>query len=141
MRTNVLVNKRWRFKVYSKALDRFLTDEEQLDTRLAFTDKGLLYFPDYLETLLLVHYTDIIDSDGRQLLEGDLVECDQVTEFGSTIKRKGVVRYSEEVGGYTIDVFTEAADDQETAEVAGIKCIGHALVDKELFHGFSTQTN
>ncbi len=131
MSNKILVNTRWKFEVFSKSADRFLTREEKAAVQIGFTPQGVLFFPQHPVDMLLVHYSDMADDEQNQLLEGDIIECDQVTEFGSMVKRRGIVRYDITLGGYHLDVFNDE-NAGSTAPATNVKRIGNVFVDKKL---------
>ena len=129
---DVLINARWRFEIFDKDEDRFLKPEEYLTVRLGLTPKGYLYFPDNETRYILIHYTNRSDDSGQELLEGDIIEADEVSEFG-LIKRQGIMRWDVPESRYVVDVFNDIRSGQ-VASVQNIKRIGNGLVDKELLN-------
>lgn len=136
--SEVLINQRFRFEVWSQSMKRFLEPQEIARVPLAFTSAGYIYFPHHPKDLLLIHYTGFVDMNNRPLLEGDIISCEQITEFGSAIPMRGVVRYGRDINAYSIDVFNDNHVGF-TAEVQLITWIGNALTHPDLIHEISVK--
>lgn len=80
---------RWYFKAWSKSQGRFLSEEE---AALAGVWLGFGGHLEHHPDLILRHYTGLLDMNKEMLYEGDVVEFDQITEFG-LVKRRGFMRW------------------------------------------------
>lgn len=127
----VLLNKRWQFELFSKKLGRFMDPKERSAVSLGITPEGYVFVRDDPMDVMLLHYTGKADDKGEPLIEGDIVECQYITEFGSTMPVRGIVKYAVEDERYVIDVFTAGGDNQ-SGSVAGAVKIGNVFLDNEL---------
>lgn len=136
--SQILVNQRFRFEVWSQSHKRFLTPVELSMVPVALTAQGFLYFPKHATDLVLIHYSGFVDKDNRALLDGDIIECEQMTEFGSVIPQKGIVRYGRDINAYSIDVFNDN-NVGSSAPVQNVRWIGNALTHPDLVHEISVK--
>lgn len=118
---------RWFFKAYSKTLRRILEPHE---VALAGVWMGFNGHLEWHPDLILLHFTGFIDVEGTALFEQDVVEFEAPNEFGSMSQARGVLKWMENPGHYTI-----ALKDGQPGDVMptqNVKKIGNALVDKDL---------
>lgn len=131
----LLVNERFRFEIFNLTEKRFLSDEEKARLRVALTSHGYVYLPGN-QDCVMVHYTNIIDDNGKQLLEGDIVTCYKANEFGSMSEIKGIIRYCREERKYTIDVFTDDVR-QIVGAIDRVEYFDNSLLNPQLAHEIS----
>ena len=119
---------RWFFRGYSKALRRFLSPEELARSGVYLGPNGHLnHSPD----IILAHWTGKADQTRTPLFEHDVVEFDQITEFG-VVRRRGVMRWFENPGHYSIAMPADAGTPGTQFDTQNVRRVGSVLEDPEL---------
>lgn len=134
MQYKALVRERLQFAVVHTAEERFLTTEEQCKLHLGFTKEGYLHVQQEDSTdYLILQFTGELDNENVALLEGDIVECGYMNEFGSTSIVHGVIRFAPETGSFEVDVFNDVLAGQY-AEMTYCKRLDNTFTNRQLTH-------
>lgn len=107
---------------------RFLTPEELALAGVWLHHDGKLHHhPD----IILLHWTGKSTGDRIPLFEQDVVEFDQLTEFGM-IRRRGFMKWFENPGHYSIAMDAEAGTPGAQFDTQNVRKIGSMLEDPSL---------
>lgn len=117
---------RWYFKAWSKSQGRWLSEEE---AALAGVWLGFGGHLEHHPDIVLRHYTGILDANRVPLYDGDIVEFDQITEFG-LVKRRGFMRWISD--RYSISMNGDASQQGAQYPTQNVRKIGHMLENPEL---------
>lgn len=119
---------RWFFRGFSKSLGRFLSPEELALAGVWLHSDGKLHHHPDVE---LVHYTGKMDQNRTPLFEKDVVEFDQITEFG-LVKRRGFLKWFVDPGHYSIAMDGDVSMQGVQFSTQNVKRIGSLLESREL---------
>lgn len=110
----------------------FYTSDELFKLGLLLTPSGLPYWTEQPLDIVLLRCSGQMAMDGTILFEGDICEFDVPNDFGSVVKKRGVMKWDKDNSRFYIHI-SSMTKGQEV-HIANVKVIGHELLNLELLN-------
>lgn len=115
---------------YDIEAKEFLTHKQIEDRGVTLTADGLPYFNRLPFEFILLWRTGLMDSDGNNLIEDDIVEMYIKNEFGSLVKALAIMMWNPSRGAFMLR--TGATRNGEFLEIENVVKVGHVITHPEL---------
>lgn len=135
------------FCVYDKKENKILTSAQaqaegifmlpvgMIARSTGINERGALIAFEMLPNMIPLYYSGIKDENGTELYEGDLLEIDEITRFGSAWKTHAAIMWNPYDNRLGI-MSPHVANGEQGENVASCRKIGNLFVSPELFDKF-----
>ena len=109
---------------------KFLTAEEMVARGVTLAGDGLPYFASKPFEFIILWFSGQKDNENHKLYEGDLVEMDVLTGFGSLMKEKAIIQWDVKTTQFILKM--PASVPNQYLKVTNVKKIGHELTNPDI---------
>lgn len=109
---------------------KFLSAEELVARGVTLAGDGLPYFSGQAFDFVILWFSGQKDNENHKLYEGDLVEMEVNTGFGSLIKEKAIMQWDVKTTQFILKM--PAVVPNQYLKVQNVKKIGHELTNPDI---------
>lgn len=117
----------WR--AYDVASKRWLNYNDMINRGILLSPRG-----EWLnaQNIVPMQYTGIIDIEKKGVFEADIVEIDMPNEWGSITKDKGIVGWSDPVGGFVAMKTFEEGQPPMICPLVNVRVVGNTIDNPDM---------